>query len=155
VGPRGQRQQNGGGRRGQGGGGYGGQGGGYPGYDSQRSSGYGGSQSDYITQQSFGAMSLGDTQHGYTSQPGYDSQQGYYGAQPLAADSQYSQQSFSQDSAVHGYGFSAASQDESYRYPLGDAWGGTQGYETQPGFDSQVVYGSQPTQPHSQSQQTQ
>ena len=90
--------------------------------------------------------SLGDTSS-FSSQPGYDSQQ-YYGA----ADSQYSQASFSQDSSAHGYGFSnsfsAASQDDNYRY---DAWGG--GYETQAGYDSQV-YGSQPTL-GSQSQQTQ
>lgn len=92
VGPRGQRQQN--GSRGRGG--YGGQGGYGPGgyasqpYDSQRSQPYGGSQSDYVTQGSFGSMSIGDTQHasyasqgggyGYASQPGYDSQH-YYGAQ--------------------------------------------------------------------------
>ena len=145
VGPRGQRQQNGGGRRGQGGG-YGGQGGGYTGYDSQRSTGHSGSQNDYITQQSFGSMSLGETQPPYSSQLssqlGYDSQQGYgCGGGP---DSQYS---FSQDSSAQGYGFSAASQDD-YRY---DGWGG--GFETQAGYDSQV-YGSQPTL-GSQSQQTQ
>ena len=93
-------------------------------------------------------MSLGDTP-GYGSQPGYDSQQGYFGAAPFGADSQYSQQSFSQDSAAQ-YGFSAASQDDNFRCPLGGTQGGF-AYETQPGHDSQV-YGSQP---QSQSQQTQ
>jgi len=143
VGPRGQRQ-NGGGRRGQGGG-YGQQGGGYSQYDSQRASAFGGSQADYVTQQSFGSMSLGEPQHAYASQSAYESQQGYYGAQNF--DSQFSHQSFSQDSASHTFGFSAASQDDNL------AWGGAHGYETQ-AYDSQV-FGSQPTQSHSQSQQTQ
>jgi len=89
-------------------------------------------------------MSIGDTQHNsyssqqnssqgypYSSQPTYDSQQGFYGAQHLTGDDR-SGLSLSQDSAVHGYGFSAASQDD--RFPLGDTWGGTQpGYDSQPG----------------------
>ena len=100
-------------------------------YNSQRS-GYG-SQSEYAmpaTQQSFGSMSLTDSQPAFDSQQGafqtqgygsqsqgygYDSQQqGYYGAPQMAFS-----QGDSQDFAL------TSSQEELYRY--GEVWSGPQG----------------------------
>lgn len=100
-------------------------------YNSQRS-GYG-SQSEYAmpaTQQSFGSMSITDSQPAFDSQQGafqtqgygsqsqgygYDSQQqGYYGAPQMAFS-----QGDSQDFAL------TSSQEELYRY--GEVWSGPQG----------------------------
>jgi len=109
-------------------------------------------------------MSLGESQLscGYNSQGvdsalSYSSQLGGYGhasggSLPLSQGDERAGLSLSQDSASHGYAFSAASQDDPYRF---DPWGGhaadayrydAHGYDacTQVGYDSQSGYNSQP-----------
>uniref|UniRef100_A0A7S0NU20 Upf1 domain-containing protein n=1 Tax=Calcidiscus leptoporus TaxID=127549 RepID=A0A7S0NU20_9EUKA len=112
-----------------------------PAYDSQPSR-YGSQPADaYGTQRSLGGLSLGDSQPTYDAAHTYGTQfgsQGFYGAQamgtplPLSQADERGGLSLSQDSVSQGYGFSAASQDDPYRF---DAWGAHVGdayrYDTQ------------------------